>query len=132
INIENQTKSKSRYHFPLASTEESIDLLLANVEGTRFTLDTGHAHVNNLDPLALSERVGPKLAEIHLNDNTGASDDHLIPGEGNAPLDKLLDRLAPTDALVCLELDPHRYDEEKVIRAASETKIRLAVRRSGS
>ncbi len=125
INLENQTRSRSKYHFPLASTLESLEVLLAEVEGARFTLDTGHAHVNGHDPLALAERAWPKLAEVHLSDNSGATDDHLVPGEGNASLQPLLDKVAHSDVLVCLELDPHRYSQEQVLRAASESKIRF-------
>ncbi len=128
VNIENQTRSKSKYHFPLASTMESLEVLLAQVEGSRFTLDTGHAHVNGHDPLALAERAGPRLVEIHLSDNAGLSDDHLIPGEGTANLQGLLDKVARSDVLVCLELDPHRYTQDQVLRAASETKIRFGSR----
>jgi sugar phosphate isomerase/epimerase len=126
INVENQAKSRSKYHFPLASTTESLELILAEVDGARFTLDTGHAHVNGQDPLALAVRFESKLVEVHLSDNAGASDDHLIPGEGTAPLEGLLAKVAHSDLLVCLELDPHRYTEEQVLRAASETKIRLS------
>ncbi len=125
INIENQTRSRSKYHFPLASTFESVEVLLAEVEGARFTLDTGHAHVNGHDPLALAERVGEKLAEVHLSDNGGVTDDHLIPGEGTASVQPLMDRVASSGVFVCLELDPHRYSQEQVLRAASETKIRF-------
>jgi sugar phosphate isomerase/epimerase len=125
INIENQTKSKSKYHFPLASTVESLELMLAEVGGSQFTLDNGHAHVNGQDSMALAARFDAKLSEVHLSDNTGASDDHLIPGEGTAPLEGLMAKLAGSDILVCLELDPHRYTEEQVLGAASETKIRL-------
>jgi sugar phosphate isomerase/epimerase len=125
INVENQTKSRSKYHFPLASTFESLELILAEVEGSRFTLDTGHAHSNGQSPSAIAERVGAKLAEVHLNDSTGASDEHLIPGEGTADLKGVLERLAQTQVLVCLELDPHRYTAEQVMRGASEIKARL-------
>lgn len=118
INVENQTKSMSNYHFPLASTSESLDLILAEVDELRFTLDTGHAHVNGQNPLALAERAGAKLTEIHLNDNTGASDDHLVPGEGTAELNGLMEKMAMTEILVCLELDPQRYTAEQVIRAS--------------
>lgn len=125
INVENQTKSRSKYHFPLASTLESLELILAEVEGARFTLDTGHAHVNGQNSLAIAERVGARLAEVHLSDNAGAADEHLVPGEGTADLKGLLDKVAQTDILLCLELDPHRYKTDQVLRAASETKIRL-------
>ena len=126
ICIENQAKSRSRYHFPLASTIESLELILAQVEGSRFTLDTGHALVSGLDPLILAERVGSKLAEIHLSDNSGVSDDHLIPREGTARFQGLLDKVSQSDVLLCLELDPHSYTQDQVISVASELKTKLA------
>jgi sugar phosphate isomerase/epimerase len=126
ICIENQTRSRSKYHFPLASTIESLELLLAQVEGSRFTLDTGHAHVSGLDPLILAERVGSKLAEIHLSDNAGVIDDHLIPREGTASLQGLLDKVSQSDVLLCLEFNPHTYTQDQVISAASELKTKLA------
>jgi sugar phosphate isomerase/epimerase len=125
ICIENQARGRSRYQFPLASTIESLELILAQVEGSRFTLDTGHAHVNGHDPLALAERVGSKLAEIHLSDSTGTSDDHLIPGEGTASLQGLLDKALQSDVLLCMEFDPDRYTQGQVISAASELKAKL-------
>ncbi len=122
VNVENQTKSRSKYHFPLASTTESLQLILADIDGLGFTLDTGHAHVNGQDPLALAERAGPKLSEVHLSDNSGGSDDHLIPGEGTAPLKQLVEKMRGTDVLMCLELDPHRYSPEQVMRASASFK----------
>lgn len=126
ICIENQARSKSRYQFPLTSTIESLELMLAQVEGSRFTLDTSHAQINGHDPLALAERVGSKLAEIHLSDTAGATDDHLIPGEGTASLQGLLDKVSRSDVLLCLELDPDKYTQNQVISAASELKAKLA------
>ena len=125
VNVENQTRSRSKYHFPLASTLESLELILADVEGARCTLDTGHANVNGQSPLAMAERMGTRLGEVHLNDNSGASDDHLVPGAGTADLAGLLEMFKQTDGLLCLELDPHRYTGDQVLAAASETKIKL-------
>lgn len=122
INVENQTKSRSKYHFPLASTVESLELILAEVDGLRFTLDTGHAHVNGQNPLALAEREGPRLTEVHLSDNTGSSDDHLAPGEGTADLKGLVEKAKGTNMLVCLELDPHRYAPDQALRASASFK----------
>ncbi len=119
INVENQTKSRSKYHFPLASTLESLQFILNEVDELGFTLDTGHAHVNGQNPLTLAERAGPKMTEVHLSDNAGQSDDHLIPGEGTAPLKEFMDAVKGTDVLVCLELDPHRYSPERVIEASA-------------
>ena len=125
INVENQTKSRSKYHFPLASTTESLELILAEVDGLMVTLDTGHAHVNGQDSAALASRVGPKLLEVHLSDNAGSSDDHLIPGQGTANLDPFIAQLARANVFICLELDPHRYGRDEVMAAVSETKKKL-------
>ncbi len=122
INVENQTKSRSKYHYPLASTSESLELILAEVDGLGFTLDTGHAHVNGQSPMSLAERAGPRLTEVHLSDNSGASDDHLFPGEGTAPLKEFVDGIRGTDVLLCLELDPHHYSPERVMEFSSSFK----------
>jgi sugar phosphate isomerase/epimerase len=98
---------------------------MAEVEGLHFTLDTGHAHVNGLRPLEVAERLGSKFAEVHLSDNSGTEDTHQIPGEGNAPLGELLDRLSIGEFPVCLELDPYRYTEEQVMTAATRMKEAL-------
>jgi len=125
ICIENQVRSTSKYHFPLASTIESLELMLAEVDHSRFTLDTGHAHVDGHEPFALAERVDAKLAEIHLSDNAGMSDDHLIPGRGTASLQRLLDKVLHSDVFLCLEIDPHRYSKEEVISAASDVRTNI-------
>jgi sugar phosphate isomerase/epimerase len=118
INAENQTRSRSKYHFPLASTVESLELILTEVDGLGFTLDTGHAHVNGQSPLTIADRAGAKMTEVHLSDNSGDSDDHLIPGEGTAPLKQFMQSIAAKEVLVCLEIDPHRYTPERVMEAS--------------
>lgn len=126
INIENQARGTSRYHHPLGSTADSLEELLARVEGSKCTIDTGHAYASGLDPVRLSERLGDRLAEIHLSDNSGKSDDHLVPGEGTAPLKGFLGRVASSDALVCAELNPHVYDRDGVLRGFERAKRVLA------
>lgn len=122
INIENQVKSHSHYDFPVGGDAESIVTILANAEGTSYTLDTGHAHASGDEPLRLYERLKDSVTEVHLSDNDGKYDDHLIPGRGTANLKGLLDRLEGTDVLVCLELNPHRYTADEVLKAADEFK----------
>lgn len=115
VNVENQTGSHGDYHFPLASTIESLELILAEVEGLRFTLDTGHAHVSGQSPLDLAVRFRSKLAEVHLSDNSAEVDQHLFPSEGNAQLDELVKMFDPGDTPVCFEVDPFHYTAEEVI-----------------
>jgi sugar phosphate isomerase/epimerase len=119
LSIENQAKSRSGYHFPVGSTVESMEVLLAQIEGSRFTMDTGHANLTGVDLQGLSNRFNRELIEIHLHDNKGLHDDHLIPGEGSANLRQLLHAISDKDVVVCLELDPFRYSQNQVLEAHS-------------
>ncbi|MDG6985338.1 MAG: sugar phosphate isomerase/epimerase [Nitrososphaerota archaeon] len=121
INIENQARSSSPYHHPLGSSSASMLSLLAGAEGTGCTLDTGHAHASGIEPAGMQSELGDRVAEIHLSDNGGSSDDHLIPGEGSAPLRRVLERAAASEALVCLELNPHLYGVEQVLEGFRRT-----------
>lgn len=127
IDLENQTKSQSVYDYPIASSLDAIERILEEVDGSRFTLDTGHAHVSDIDPEFLLQRVGAKLAEVHLSDNAGEADDHLIPGQGTAKLSGLLKRLRSSDVFVCLELNPFKNTEPEIIRTASAWKSTLGL-----
>jgi sugar phosphate isomerase/epimerase len=122
INVENQPRSHSHYHFPVGDNPESIQALLSNVEGSSYTLDTGHAHVNGDKPLRLFERFSADVTEIHLHDNGGSEDEHLFPGSGTAGLDGLLERVKGTEVLVCLEANPFKYSADEVIRTATRFK----------
>jgi sugar phosphate isomerase/epimerase len=123
ISVENLSRSISKYDYPLASTVESLENFLT-VDDLKFTLDTGHAHVSGLDPSRLAERAGPRLIEVHLSDNSGSSDDHLVPGEGTVDLNKLMGKLSGSGVLLCLELNPHRYASQEVLRASTTFKTR--------
>jgi sugar phosphate isomerase/epimerase len=67
--------------------------LLDLVEGTCLWIcfDAGHAHTSgNLDAwLELAER----FVNVHLHDNRGERDEHLVLGEGTLPFEKLLKAL---------------------------------------
>lgn len=122
INVENRTRSHSPYEFPLGSNAESIGTLLWNAKGTRYTLDTGHAHASGIDPITLYRRYKDDVTEVHLSDNGGASDEHLIPGQGTANLRELLNEISGTDIFVCLELNPFKYSQEQVLQVADKLK----------
>jgi sugar phosphate isomerase/epimerase len=123
VNIENQTRGKSPYNHPLGSTIESLEELLSDVKGTRCTLDTGHAHASGLDPQKMAARLGGKLAEVHLSDNAGGSDDHLAPGEGTAPLKGFMEMIVKRDVLVCLELNPYVYGRNEALERLERAKM---------
>lgn len=60
-----------------------------------YTLDLSHCAVSRSDALAMADRMGDRLAHLHLGDGTGESrDEHLVPGRGRQPCAEMLDRLA--------------------------------------
>ena len=71
-------------HVPFAGGNqlEMIDGILENVPLLRFHLDSGHAKLergyDRWDDYI--DRLGPKLAHVHLSDNDGTADQHLPLG----------------------------------------------------
>jgi len=63
--------------------------------GLGICLDTGHAQVWNYHDVPRAIRAcGTALRSCHLHDNTGWSDEHLVPGEGVVPWRAVLDAFA--------------------------------------
>jgi sugar phosphate isomerase/epimerase len=55
--------------------------------------DSGHATLAG-DPIGIIHAMGPRLWGVHIHDNLGAKDDHLIPGMGVIPFDDVAHALA--------------------------------------
>ncbi|THB76904.1 MAG: sugar phosphate isomerase/epimerase [Desulfobulbaceae bacterium] len=55
--------------------------LLTRVEGLKFCLDTGHAHHYNVWDHYIVPFID-KICALHIHDNHGDKDEHLIPGDG--------------------------------------------------
>jgi sugar phosphate isomerase/epimerase len=49
-------------------------------------LDTGHAHIAVESAQSALADMGDRLFHVHIDDNNGVRDQHLIPGDGNADL----------------------------------------------
>lgn len=132
VNLENQASGTSPYSYPLASTVASLEELLSLLPGAGLTLDTGHAHASALNPLGVVDRLGTRLKEVHLSDNSGRTDEHLIPGRGTASLDRLIERVSQSDAFVCLELNPHVYGKEEVVAGYEEVRGKMTSGAAGA
>ncbi|WBB74280.1 sugar phosphate isomerase/epimerase [Micromonospora sp. WMMD1128] len=60
-----------------------------------YTLDLSHCAASHTDALAMADRMGSRLAHVHLGDGTGEGrDEHLVPGRGGQPCAELLRSLA--------------------------------------
>ena len=75
--------------------------------------DSGHNHKDCGDDLSFLDRYSSKIAAVHLHDNDGSADSHLIPGEGTIRWDEVRDALERTsyDRSMMLE-SALPYDQE--------------------
>jgi sugar phosphate isomerase/epimerase len=59
-----------------------------------YTLDLSHTAAAGSDALALLDRMGDRLAHVHLADGSGGPrDEHLVPGRGGQPCAQVCERL---------------------------------------
>ena len=87
----------------------------------RVVLDTSHATVAGLDPVDAVERLGDRLAHVHLSNNAGRGwDSHLPLDQGVLDIGGFLEALAARrfGGAVSLEIDlrPHMEDDEALRR----------------
>ena len=62
-----------------------------------YTLDLSHTAAAGSDAVAMLERMGDRLAHVHLTDGSGRPrDEHLVPGRGRQPCAQICERLADT------------------------------------
>lgn len=85
-------------YLPVGTPEALAAQLLAGGGKVGVLLDAGHAHIAlsrrwcEQDDMAGFVRALPApIVEVHFHDNHGATDEHLVPGEGTADLRGLLD-----------------------------------------
>lgn len=103
-------------------------------EYRHFTIDLSHVATSRIDAFAMVERMGDRLAHIHLADGSGSGkDEHLIPGRGKQPCAELLEHLARTgfDGHVVLEVNTRRSAspaerEADLAEALAFTRLHLA------
>jgi sugar phosphate isomerase/epimerase len=99
-----------------------------------FTLDLSHTSVAQSDAMAMAERMGDRLAHIHIADGLGtARDEHLVPGRGDQPCADLLESLAVRgfEGHVVVEINTRRAEsraerETDLAEALAYTRLHLA------
>ena len=84
-----------------------------NSPKVRFCFDTGHYNIGEKRDDILKD-IAPDIAEFHIHDNFGKTDDHLPPGDGNIDFGKFpiskdsyfvfeLKKFSPDDIKECLK-----------------------------
>ncbi|WP_373287038.1 sugar phosphate isomerase/epimerase family protein [Wenjunlia tyrosinilytica] len=105
-----------------------------NDDYRHFTVDLSHTATARTEALKMVERMGDRLAHVHLADGNGsAKDEHLIPGRGTQPCAELLERLATTGFCghVVVEVNTRRAmsaaeREADLAEALAYTRLHLA------
>ena len=93
------------------------DWNVANGDYRHTTLDLSHTATAQIDALALADKLGDRLAHIHLADGSGsARDEHLVPGRGSQPCAALLGKLVADDfsGTVVIEISTRRAPTPEV------------------
>ena len=62
-----------------------------------FVFDTGHANLEGGDADQYLPAIGDRLTSVHLDDNRGAEDEHLLPGDGAVDWPATIARLKQCD-----------------------------------
>ncbi|MFI5641387.1 sugar phosphate isomerase/epimerase family protein [Streptomyces goshikiensis] len=99
-----------------------------------FTVDLSHTATARTDATAMIDRMGGRLAHIHLADGNGsAKDEHLVPGRGSQPCAELLHGLAGSsfDGHIVIEVNTRRAmsaaeREADLAEALAFTRLHLA------
>ncbi|MBM0124396.1 sugar phosphate isomerase/epimerase family protein [Pimelobacter simplex] len=94
------------------------------------TIDLSHAAIAQSDPVAMAERLGPRLRHIHLTDGTdSAKDEHLVPGRGDMGADVFLRHLAATGFTgeVVLEINTRRCTTREEREADLRESLEFAI-----
>jgi protein FrlC len=84
-----------RFESNLILTVDDCLRMLDELQSDKFgiLLDTGHANVNGEDFKAIIPKCKGIPLHIHLDDNLGDFDSHMIPGKGNVDFDSLFNAL---------------------------------------
>jgi len=99
-----------------------------------FTVDLSHTATSRVAALDMVERMGSRLAHVHLADGSGSGkDEHLVPGRGTQPCAQLLESLTATgfDGHVVIEVNTRRAmsaaeREADLAEALAFTRLHLA------
>jgi len=99
------------------------------------TLDLSHTAVARVDAVAMAADLGDRLIHLHLADGTGsARDEHLLPGQGNQPVDTVLRGLAQRgfDGSIVVEVSTRTVPDRAARLADLAGCLEFARRHTGS
>lgn len=119
IAIENVPPMKSPWEQAIGEkAEEIIDIIKeVKAKNVGITFDVGHANVMG-DPIDFATKLAPYMVNVHIHDNDGSSDQHLVIGKGGIDFPKILSIFK--NAGYCGPLVLEYFDPESLIKAKIE------------
>lgn len=110
IAIENMLESAGRSRRYCSGPEELIDLVdTLNDPVFGICWDFGHANVNGIDQPAALRTVGKRLKALHVDDNYGVNDDHMLPYFGTIRWEPIMQTLHDIDYEGDFTYEVHRF-----------------------
>ena len=96
LDLSDSMRKIVRTAFPKADAEDLLELLDKLNADDIFGIcwDTGHANLAQVNQPAAIQQIGSRLKALHINDNRGEKDDHLLPYLGYVEWTPLLKSLA--------------------------------------
>ena len=91
----------------------------------RLTLDTGHAQIAGWDIAAVIRANTARIAQIHISDNKGAADDHLLPGDGVVNWQAIARAVRESDCRATWILESGPFSSAADLRTGRERMERL-------
>lgn len=129
--IENMPEASQRRRF-CGSHEDLLELLDLLGDDERFGVcwDTGHANLNTIDQGKALMEIGSRLRALHINDNMGKKDDHVLPFLGNVNWQPIMQALHDIDYQGAFNYEIHGYSDGfpkeymvQAVRFAYETAV---------
>lgn len=115
--LENLIPDKLGYTHIMASNLGEWSRLVAEI-GCGAVLDTSHSAASGIALDEVFDTFGATVRAIHLSDNDGVSDLHLLPGDGNDVTARLAGILEAIryDGVITYEITPLRYSLDDILR----------------
>lgn len=114
----------------LAEAGELIRIADATgADNVALCLDTGHANISGVDNPSFIRRAGPRLQALHIADNLGHNDDHMLPyGRGTVKWKEVMKALREVayHGLFNFEVPGERLCPKPVLMAKLDYALELA------
>ncbi|SDM93001.1 Sugar phosphate isomerase/epimerase [Fictibacillus solisalsi] len=109
-------------HQVASSLDEWVDLI-KNTQ-VKACLDTGHLNLMGNELKEAVDRLGACLGALHLSENDGKTDLHLLPGDGNQFTKNAGEHLTNCQfsGPIIYEINPYKYSLQQIIDHQSNTK----------